>query len=224
MAREQGSMGEWERDGDGNGSPPPAFAGASSRREDNGGGVGTTGGWQWATGLLDSGLRRNDEGGGIGGWGGGDAGVVGRGSPHSRGQEGSNPYPPSSRGRALTVPRSKGKGRGAGTGEKEDSSAPLRFARNEMWGRGRGMEMGLRIRETFARLPKRIPIAVWDDSCHSQIKGCWIPAFAGMTEVEGWLREALLRGSEDGSPHSRGHKVVIPIPSTSLGQASTFHD
>ena len=38
--------------------------------------------------------------------------------------------------------------------------------------------------ETFAKLPKRIQIAVWDDSCHSQIKGFWIPAFAGMTVMQ----------------------------------------
>ena len=38
--------------------------------------------------------------------------------------------------------------------------------------------------ETFAKLPKRIQIAVWDDSCHSQIKGFWIPAIAGMTVMQ----------------------------------------
>ena len=38
--------------------------------------------------------------------------------------------------------------------------------------------------ETFAKLPKRIQIAVWDDSCPSQIKGFWIPAFAGMTVMQ----------------------------------------
>ena len=36
--------------------------------------------------------------------------------------------------------------------------------------------------ETFVKLPKRIQIAVWDDSYHSQIMRFWIPAFAGMTD------------------------------------------
>ena len=44
--------------------------------------------------------------------------------------------------------------------------------------------MGPRLWRPLQNYPKRIQIAVWDDSCHSQIKGFWIPAFAGMTVMQ----------------------------------------
>ena len=65
---------------------------------------------------------------------------------------------------------------------REDNGWDWATARGVAFGCGRGD--GSPHSETFAKLSKRIQIAVWNDSCHSKIKGFWIPAFAGMTVMQ----------------------------------------
>ena len=60
--------------------------------------------------------------------------------------------------------------------------------------------------ETFVKLPKRIQIAVWDDSYHSQIMRFWIPAFAGMTVLQ---RSPFVRTREGGLLRRRDSSTLL---------------